>query len=144
MESREGIKLIKDKLYQYGILLAEEKELNLRLRELEESYGVKEISYNAIGSRNGISKITERMVEKKLEAEGRLQVFKKSKGIEIERMENALTVLNEKEFEFIELKYIKRRRIDSIPYLLDRSKRTCERIESSSLKKIDAIINLEF
>lgn len=139
----DNIKDIKNRLYNYSNLVAEKEELQLRLKELKENIGPKGIDYSGQGHGSGISRTTENEALKIAEAKEKLHSFIRSKGIEVARIENAISILNEKELEFIELKYFKKRRVDSIPCIIDRTARSCRRLEKSALMKIDSILNFK-
>lgn len=133
---------IKRRLYGYGALIAEKQELDIRYEELKENLGVKAISY-AEGHGSGISNTTEKEGLKLAEEKEKIVKFRKTKGLEILRIENALSILNEKEMEFVKTKYFDKRRPDTIPEILGISRRTCSRRNKDALMKIDSIINLK-
>lgn len=139
----DNIKDIKNRLYNYSNLVAEKEELQLRLKELRENIGPKGIDYSGQGHGSGISRTTENEALRITEAKEKLHTFIRHKGIEVARIENAISILNEKELEFIELKYFKKRKVDSIPFIIDRTARSCRRLEKSALMKIDSILNLK-
>ena len=130
-------------LYNYSKLKAERTELKIRYEELKDSIGLKSVSYDNEGTSYGISKTTENQAIKVVEAKEKLQSFIKTKGFDILRIENLLIPLKEKERELIQYKYFEKRRIDTLPYLLDRTDRTCRRIERDALNQIYDVINLK-
>ncbi len=139
----DNIKDIKNRLYNYPKLVAEKEELQLRLKELKENIGPKGIDYSGQGHGSGISRTTENEALKIAEAKEKLHSFIRYKGIDVARLENAMSILNEKEMEYIKLKYFEKRKVDTIPEILNITKRTCQRWESNAIKKIDSIINLK-
>lgn len=135
-------KEIRKRLYNYKKIKAEKIELQIRYEELKDNIGIKSIECGSEGKSYGISKTTEKQALEVIEAKEKLHEFIRIKGLEILRIENSLKGLKEKEKELIKLKYFDKRRNEDLPYLLDRSKRTCERLEAKALKQIYEILNI--
>lgn len=135
---------IKERLKNYRKILAEKKELELRINEQEEDIGIVGIEY---GERSGptykITSQTENQALKLTESQEKLIKLIKEKGTEIQRLENAMSVLTDQEREVIELLYIKKHYINTVAYKVDKSPRTVKYIERAALKKMEEVINYE-
>lgn len=131
------------KLQRYRIVKAEIKDIELDLEELHESedIGPSGISYEEkSGPTNKFSSQTENEAIRIADKSARLESLKRTKEREIERIDNALSILDEKERQVIELKHINGYRWDTVTYKLDRSYSYCKQLENEALIKIEPFL----
>lgn len=128
-----------NQLQRYKVLKAEVKNLELDIEELHEveNLGPGAISYEErTGVTNKITSMTENQAIAIADKHAQLEKEKRAKIRDIERIENALSILGEKERQVLELKHINNARWDTVTYKLDRSYSQCKAIEADALKKI--------
>jgi DNA-directed RNA polymerase specialized sigma24 family protein len=126
-------------LKRYKILKAEIKNIELDIEELHEAenIGPSGISYEERSTAtNKFSSITENQAIIIADQSTYLDRDRRAKIREVERIDNALSILNEKEREVLELKHIKGYRWDNVTYKIDRSYAQCKSIETEALSKI--------
>jgi DNA-directed RNA polymerase specialized sigma subunit len=131
------------KLQRYKVLKAEIKDIELDLEELHEieNIGPSGISYEEkSGPTHRFNSQTENEAVNIADKSQRLENLKRAKEREIERIDNALSVLGDKEREVIELKHIKGCRWDTVTYKLDKSYPHCKRIEEEALKMLEPFL----
>lgn len=131
------------KLQRYKVLKAEIKDIELDLEELHESenIGASAIIYEEkSGPTHKFNSQTENEAINIADKTIRLESVKRAKEREIERIDNALSILNDKESEVIELKHIKGCRWDTVTYKLDRSYSCCKQLENDALIKIEPFL----
>ncbi|MGL4761861.1 MAG: hypothetical protein ACRC6T_11580 [Sarcina sp.] len=129
------------RLTKYRVNAAKKKALEIKLEEAEQLIGLKAISYDGEGGASGISKTTENQSLKLIQAKQELEYTIAHKGIEIAKIENALSVLNPSEKEIIQLKYIENHKWETVYYKANKSDKTCKRLERESLIKMLEILN---
>lgn len=130
------------RLKDYRNTLAQRNELLHKLEEVQSNIGIKAISHDSIGgSTNSISRVVENQAIKITTLEEQLKKVIDIKEIEINRILNALSILDDKEKEIIELKHFKNHNWDTVAYFSARSIKTCKKIERQALVKIDSILN---
>lgn len=132
---------LKERLKNYSSLIAEKREIEIRLEEIEGTE-LKAVNYDSVGTSCGISNATEKQAFKMVELKEKYNNLLKDKLIEINRIENAMGVLTEKERQLIEQRYINNSSWEVVAYKIDRTSRTCKSIEREALKKMDKILNL--
>ena len=132
---------IKERLKNYKFLKAKKRELEFRLQELAYSIGPSSLTYeDKGGATNKISSATERQAIKLVEAEEELKKLIEEHGIEIERIENALDMLNERERQAIVLKFIEGYEMATVCYKLDRGITTVKFYIKSGLRKMENLL----
>lgn len=130
------------RLNQYRIILSQKKELELQLEEIEDEIGIKAIGYDSIGGGSGkVSRNTENQAINLADKKQSLKMTIAHKKIEVERIENALEVLNPSEKEIIELKHIKDHKWETVYYMLNKTDKTCRALERKALQKMLDILN---
>lgn len=135
---------IRDRLKHYRNVAAEKRELELKLIELDETLGVKAVGYEGIGGKtNAISRTVENQAMKIVETKDKIEKLIQVRGVEITRIENAISVLDPKEKEIIELKHIENHNWDTVGYKAERSSKTCKKIEKQAIAKIYSILNTD-
>lgn len=132
----------RDRLKNYGLLLAEKKALEIQLAELEGTE-LQAVSYESVGTSYGTSNRTEKLALKQTEIENKYNKLIKERAIEIAKIENAMTVLKDKEREFITLKYIEGTSWEVAAYKIDRSRNTCMKIDKEAISKIEQILSFK-
>jgi len=133
METKTLIARLKD----YKILKAEIKNIELNIEELREDISVSGISYEERPApTNKFNSAVENDAIRLAERTTELEKGKRRREREIERIDNALSILNEKEREVLILKHIKDYKWDTVTYTLDRCYSVCKDIEAEALRKI--------
>ena len=133
---------IKKRLREYKFIKAEITELKLKLQELNEEIGVSGMSYGERSSQTyKITSSTEDAAIRIAEVSEKYNKIIKEKGIEVTRIENALSILKEKERQCIEYRYIYEHELPTVCYKVDRSMTTVKKYISDGLKKMDKLIN---
>lgn len=104
-------------LYSYNKLLAEVKDIEFEIEEIiEQTQGISH-SRNEIKESTNTYRITspvENEVIKKDEQINHLKLIKSSKERQAKRIKNMLSILNDEDNKFIELKYMKKMRCKNI------------------------------
>jgi DNA-directed RNA polymerase specialized sigma24 family protein len=132
-----------EKLQRYKVLKAEIKNIELDIEELHESenIGPGAISYEEkSGPTHKFSSQTENEAVNLADKTIRLEGLKRAKEREIERIDNALSILDDKQREVIELKHVRGCRWDTVTYKLDRSYSYCKQLENEALLKIEPFL----
>ena len=132
----------RERLKSYGRLLAEKKALEIELSELEGTE-LQAVSYDNIGTSYGTSNRTQDLALKNTELQNKYKKLIKEKTVEISKIENAMSVLKDKEREFITLKYIEDNSWEFVSYKIDRGITTCKRINREALTKIEQILSFK-
>ncbi|SKA89591.1 hypothetical protein SAMN05428976_11334 [Clostridium sp. USBA 49] len=131
------------KLQRYRVLKAEIKNIELDLEELHEAenIGPSGINYDEkLSPTYKFNSMTENEAISIADKSQMLESLKRSKERELERIDNALSILDDKEREVIELKHIKGCRWDTVTYKLDRSYSYCKQLENEALVKIEPFL----
>ncbi|MDT8717620.1 sigma-70 family RNA polymerase sigma factor [Clostridium sp. 19966] len=127
----------------YRTLKAEIIALELDIEELhdEENLGPEAISYQErTGKTYKFSSSTENQAINLIDKVQKLENEKRKKQREIERIENALSILDENEKDVLEMKHLRGYKWDVITCRLDRSYQQCKRIESKAIRRISKMI----
>lgn len=132
---------IKRRLRNYKFLKAKKTELEFRIQELSYNIGPAGLSYEDKGGHtNKISRTVEENAIKITETEEKLKKLIAEKGIEIDRIENALDMLNEKERQAIELRFIEDYEMSTVCYKLDRGVTSVKRYLTNGLNKMEKLL----
>lgn len=132
---------IKRRLRNYKFLKAKKTELEFRIQELSYNIGPAGLSYEDKGGHtNKISRTVEENAIKITETEEKLKKLITEKGIEIDRIENALDMLNEKERQAIELRFIEDYEMSTVCYKLDRGVTSVKRYLTNGLNKMEKLL----
>lgn len=132
---------IKRRLRNYKFLKAKKTELEFRIQELSYNIGPAGLSYEDKGGHtNKISRTVEENAIKIAETEEKLKKLIAEKGIEIDRIENALGMLNEKERQAIELRFIEDYEMSTVCYKLDRGVTSVKRYLTNGLNKMEKLL----
>ena len=110
MSTSDKFKKIEAMLYNYKQTEVEIKNIDLDIEEVRNEYrGVGAMVYGERTSHtNKISSSVENEIEYKENRINYLISLKRSKEIEIERLNNVLSILSEDEYRLIELRYFKK------------------------------------
>lgn len=134
----EGVKMKKDlikKLKMYKMYKAKRNKKQFDLEELENS-DISAITYDEKATTNIISSQVENKAIKIIELKKEINEY----DIEIKKIENLLSVLNESEKIVIESKYIEEHRYEGISNSLDRRYTTIKNIENKAFKKMIEVL----
>lgn len=132
-----------ERLKEYRKLKAEIRAIELDIEELKdnENIGPAPISYEErTGKTYKFNSITENVAVDLIEKIEKLERRKRMKDREICKIDNALNMLEHKEREIVELRYIKGFGWNVVISTLDRSYQQCKRVEKKALDKINSII----
>jgi DNA-directed RNA polymerase specialized sigma24 family protein len=126
-----------DRLRNYKILKAEIKDIELKIEELREDISVAPICYEERPApTNKFNSSVENDAIRLAEKTSELEKDKRHREREIERIDNALSILSEKERKVLRLKHVEGYNWDAITYTIDRSYVSCKNMESEALRKI--------
>ncbi|WBW97581.1 sigma factor-like helix-turn-helix DNA-binding protein [Oceanirhabdus sp. W0125-5] len=129
-----------EKIKDYRNLRAEIDRLKIELEELQDA------SLKAVQYREKLSptnKITSAVEEQVIKTEKKISEIKctiRCKERELRKIDNALTVLDEREVDVLKLKYIEGKSWETVCYKLDRSYSRAKQIERKALEKIGHLI----
>lgn len=136
---------IAEKLKDYRNIKAEIRAIELDIEELkdEDNIGPAPISYEEkTGKTNKFCSHTENVAISITDKINKLEREKRAKERELVRIENVLSILDDRERDVIEMKYFKGYKWDTISFKVDRSYQQCWRIAKSALSKIEALGNM--
>ncbi|MBK1810548.1 sigma-70 family RNA polymerase sigma factor [Clostridium sp. YIM B02505] len=138
MGSSDKFKKIEAMLYNYKQTEVEIKNIDLDIEEVRNEYrGVGAMVYGErTSSTNKISSSVENEIEYKENRVSYLTSLKRSKEIEIERLNNVLSILSEDEYKLIELRYFKKLQYKQIAdiicmndiYIIDKKKKIINKL----------------
>ena len=132
---------IKKRLRNYKFLKAKKMELEFRIQELSHNIGPGALSYEDRGGHtNKISRNVEESAIKMAETEEKLRKLIIENGLEIDRIENALDMLNGKERQAIELRFIEDYEMSTVCYKLDRGVTSVKRYLTNGLNKMEKLL----
>lgn len=122
-ERNKYYQIVEGMLYNYKKTKVEIKNIELDIEELSNDYnGVGAITYTErTGTTNKFNSSVENEIinkEKKLQY---LRAFKRSKEIQVERIDNMLSILTDDEYKLIELRYFKKLQFKEIGEMLCKS-----------------------
>lgn len=123
------------KLKMYKMYKAKRNKKQFDLEELENS-DISAITYDEKATTNIISSQVENKAIKIIELKKEINEY----DIEIKKIENLLSVLNESEKIVIESKYIEEHRYEGISNSLDRRYTTIKNIENKAFKKMIEVL----
>lgn len=126
---------IKKRLNNYKKIVGKRNELQLRIKELEQDVGISAMAQGEATSKTyKITSQTENQAVELASKKADLSNLISTYQIEIDRIDNALNSLYEKDKNAIELLYIDKRSMESTCYLMDRSRDTINRYVKRGLK----------
>ncbi|GKU26375.1 RNA polymerase subunit sigma [Clostridium folliculivorans] len=138
MGTSDKFKKIEAMLYNYKQTEVEIKNIDLDIEEVRNEYrGVGAMVYGErTSSTNKISSSVENEIEYKENRISYLTSLKRSKEIELERLNNVLSILSEDEYKLIELRYFKKLQYKQIAdiicmndiYIIDKKKKIINKL----------------
>jgi DNA-directed RNA polymerase specialized sigma subunit len=135
---------IEGMLFNYTALINEIKNLELDIEELENDYrGCGSITYEEkTGPTNAFNSSVENEITNKEKKIDNLKRLKRSKEIAVKKIDNALSVLEEREKKVVELRYFNNRKLGwfRIGEILQLSDSTCRVLRSSAIVKMIPVI----
>lgn len=131
-------------LYNYKIMKVEIKNIDLDLNELENEYrGCGAVSFEEkTGQTYKFNSVVENELELKNKQIEYLKRMRDSKQRKIDKIDNALTILDEKQKKIIELRYFANKKLGwfSICNKMELSDVTCRKIKKEAIKKLIPVI----
>lgn len=135
---------IEGMLYKYTTLINEIKNVELEIEELRNDYrGCGAISYDEKSSPTyKFSSSVENEVESKNKKIAYLEKLKRGKEIQIEKINNALEVLDQQQRKIIELRYLNPKKIGwlKISEIIGISDVTCRTLKTKSINAMIPIV----
>ncbi|GAA0181408.1 sigma factor-like helix-turn-helix DNA-binding protein [Clostridium sediminicola] len=131
-------------LYNYNETKAEIKNLDLEIESLENGYkGIVAMTYEEKSTpTNKFNSSVENEVVNKDEQLIKLRNIKRFKEIQIEKIDNALNILDERDYEIIKLRYISGKKYSwfQIAEMLRLSDATCRLRRGAIIKRLSNVI----
>ena len=129
-------------LYNYNLTKSEIKNINLEIEYIKNNYGeLNSISYEErIKSTNKFSSIVENEFIKRENEIKKLENKKRVKEIEIEKVDIALSVLDERERTIIKMRYLEKYSVQAIAARLNFSEPHTSKIKNESVNKIAKLL----
>ncbi|WP_346880576.1 hypothetical protein [Clostridium sp. UBA3061] len=131
-----------DRIKKYKELKADIVDINIRMEELEEE--VVGISAQPQGERTSqtykITSSVEQQAEKLMEKKDELLKIKAGKERELDRIDNALTVLTDEERDIIETVYIEHKKYWKLEERLNKTYARLKQIEKVAIRKMSKYI----
>ena len=141
-----NFKQVEEMLKEYPMLKAEIKSIDLEMEDIEKSIGFKGASDDPKPSTPTYAFSspveTEVLSVGREKAISRLKSEKMARLKKIERIENALSILSEKDEEIVRLYYFKQMPITSISYKLDRTRSQVYKRKSYAVNSMVSILNV--
>jgi DNA-directed RNA polymerase specialized sigma24 family protein len=127
-----------EKIRKYKELKADIGDIDIRIKEIEdEVLGPGAIGYEErTGETYKITSSTEQQAEKLMQRKGELIMQRKMKERDIERIDNAITVLKDEEKEVIELVHKERKEYWKVQEKLHKSYPRIKQIEADAVRKM--------
>lgn len=135
-----NLKIVEDMLRNYKVNVAEVKNLQLEIEELEINY---DMPISLIRLEGRISKANlsqEEELKIKKEKLMSLKKMQRYKQIELEKIENALSTLTEREYKITEMRYFNKLSIKEISIKLNLEQSYCSTLKRNILEKIAPLI----
>lgn len=132
-----------EQLKEYRNILAEIRAIDLEIQELNDEDNIKGVSQcyeEKTGRTNKFNSIVENQAVNIQDKIMQLEYKKRCCERQIARIDNALSVLNEKEKRVLEMKYLKGLNWESITFSLDRTYQQCKKIEKQAIKTIEPLL----
>lgn len=144
--SNDKFKEAEGKLFKYNLTKAEMNCLKLDIEKIEMNY-----EYNGLvsmgfeertGKTNSISKPTEKEVMQKDKAIHEKYKVMKEKEIEIKKIENALTILNDEELDLVNRRYFSNKNVGwtYISKMMSMSESKCKQMRVEIIDKIKGLL----
>lgn len=132
---------MKYRLRNYKEVKASMNEFRMKIDELEEEISCGGVSYEFKGGHtNKISSSTEDIAIRLSAKKEEFKKMFKSSSREVERIDNALNMLKEKERQAIQYRFIEEDAMPTVCYKIDRSETTTKRFIRSGLDKMEKLL----
>lgn len=129
-----------DKIKDYRNLKAEIDRLKIELEEIED-VSLKAVQYREkLSPTNNLTSSVEDQIFKTEKKKKEIECSIRCKERELRKIDNAFTVLDDREVDVIKLKYIDGKSWETVCYKLDRSYSRAKQIEQKALDKICHLI----
>jgi DNA-directed RNA polymerase specialized sigma subunit len=132
-----------DKVRRYKEMLADIADINIRVQELEEE--ILGTSGQNMGERTGktykITSSVEQQAELLMERKEQLYREQAAKKRELERINNAMTILTEEEKDIIQIIHIERRKYYVVQDKLNLSYQRIKQLEKQAAKKMERYVS---
>lgn len=131
-----------DKIKKYKEFLADIKYIDIKIQELEEEIvGINgQVSGEKTGKTNKFSSIVEQQVEQLMERKDELLRTQAAKKREVQKIDNAMTVLIDEEREIIKIIYIEHQKYWRLEGMLNLSYPRIKQIEKEAIRKMEKYI----
>jgi DNA-directed RNA polymerase specialized sigma24 family protein len=138
-------KEIEDMLYRYNSIKAEIRDIELDIEAVENEYGgLSTSTYTEIKASTSTYKFNSIIENEVIHKDQKLEYLmklKRGKEIQLEKIDNMLTMLTEEQSELIELRYFKRNKINTVAYKLDVSEETVKKNRVIILTVLNEFLN---
>lgn len=132
---------IKDRLRSYKEVKARMYEYKMKIEELEDDISCGGVSYEFKGGHtNKISSTTEDAAIMLAAKKEQLENIFKFNRREVDRIDNALNMLKDKERQAIELRFIEEDALPTVCYKIDRTQTTTKRFIRTGLEKMEKLL----
>ncbi|CEP92098.1 RNA polymerase sigma factor [[Clostridium] sordellii] len=144
--SNDKFKEAEGKLFKYNLTKAEMNCLKLDIEKIEMNYeynGLVSIGFEErTGKTNSISKPTEKEVIQKDKVIREKYKVMKEKEIEIKKIENALTILNDEELDLVNRRYFSNKNVGwtYISKMMSMSESKCKQMRVEIIDKIKGLL----
>lgn len=132
-----------DKVRRYKEMLADIEDINIRVQELEEE--ILGTSGQSMEERTGktykITSSVEQQAELLMERKEQLYREQAAKKRELERINNAMTILTEEEKDIIQIIHIERRKYYVVQDKLNLSYQRIKQLEKQAAKKMERYVS---
>lgn len=134
--------IIIDKIRKYKEILADIGNIDIRVQELEEE--ILGISGQGVEERTGktykITSSVEQQAEKLMERKEELYTEQAAKKRELQRINNAITILNDEEKDIIQIVHIEHKKYYVVQDKLQLSYQRVKQLEKQATKKMEKYI----
>ncbi|OOM71111.1 hypothetical protein CLPUN_51030 [Clostridium puniceum] len=132
-----------DKIRRYKEMLADIADIDIRVQELEEE--ILGVSGQSMGERTGktykITSTVEQQAELLMERKEKLYREQSAKKRELERINNAMTILTEEEKDIIQIIHIEHRKYYVVQDKLNLSYQRVKQLEKQAAKKMERYVS---
>lgn len=132
-----------DKIRRYKEMLADIADIDIRVQELEEE--ILGVSGQSLGERTGktykITSSVEQQAELLMERKEQLYREQSAKKRDLERINNAMTILTEEEKDIMQIIHIERRKYYVVQDKLNLSYQRVKQLEKQAAKKMERYVS---
>lgn len=132
-----------DKIRRYKEMMADIADIDIRVQELEEE--ILGVSGQSLGERTGktykITSSVEQQAELLMERKEQLYREQSAKKRDLERINNAMTILTEEEKDIMQIIHIERRKYYVVQDKLNLSYQRVKQLEKQAAKKMERYVS---